>query len=187
MGTQSVFMGKEAKAAWLAESHDASGTYPKHLMRHDYLDLGGIVVVFEQPAIRSTLWYDDETEEPEVCFESFRNYNLHSLDDYDFEWWRSERRNMEEGGCCSGAAVSNPFLSIWKGEGRPRFRSNYRDAADFTADPKNKLEARPLSDEEIGLIGQACKEQRARFESRLQTYWKRYSKKVRASGYWANR
>lgn len=43
------------------------------------------------------------------------------------------------------------------------------------------------TDDDIMAIKQGLATMKAAYEKRLQTYWKRYSNKVSARGYWANR
>lgn len=127
-----------------------------------------------KPRIESDLWYDDETEGPDASkFESFRWYNLR---DNKLPMLEEEVRygafEIQVGYQYNGNKAENRLLSITAQRVGELPRGHY---------------LRKATPAEIKAVNKARKEINANYEKRLKTYWKRYSDKVHARGYWANR
>lgn len=134
-----------------------------------YLDIGG-----SKPHISSTMYYDDETEGPDASkFEAFRAYNL-----------RGVRLSFE-------SATDHGRSEVWIYTKYTRDQTDGKIKGWLTArigeEPRHVGECRKATPDDIAAIKQGLAEISADFEKRLATYWKRYSSKVYASGYWANR
>lgn len=142
-----------------------------------YIDLGDYYLNIgnSKPGIDSTMWYDDTTKGPDSSkFEAFRAYNLRGNNAQTFdevvnsgrtEFWVYTNYTVDR---------TNDKLRGWTASrpgDEPRHVGSYRKA---TAD-------------DIVAIKQGLAEIRADYEKRLKTYWKRYSNKVHAAGYWADR
>ena len=157
------------------------GSPDESMVRHclksaKYIDLGNYYLDIgeNKPTIDSDLWYDDETEGPDASkFQVFYNYNMQhkrfdldklAADGRDKVWIYTKYTRDQTEGKLKGWTVTR-----WHEE--PRHLGEYREA---TAD-------------DIAAIKQGLAEIRADYEKRLATYWKRYSHKVMARGYWANR
>jgi hypothetical protein len=135
-----------------------------------YLNIGN-----SKPGIDSTMWYDDETEGPDDSkFSAFRAYNLRG----------GNARTYDE-------LVADGRTEFWV------FINSYRDMTGgkikaWTVtrpgdEPNHVGNFRKATDDDIMAIKQGLAEIRADYEKRLERYWKRYSNKVHAAGYWANR
>lgn len=139
-----------------------------------YVQLGDkfVAVTSSKPTIDKTMWYDDETKGPEVSFESFRRYNESNM----------PHELVKE-------------KSLWGGLSKLYIVPNYyRDKTDgrlagITYEPSERAPAngREVTDAELEAFNMAIRDVQADYEKRLAAYWKRYSHKVTAQGYWANR
>lgn len=177
---------------WDCRTGEQREKWVKHYMRDDYLAIDGEhVVTLDRPSIRSEFWYDDEydsplTDDPEQRRRYFMAENLRwEFKDFGLAEWDECERQLAEIGCCTGRHLSEPFLAVWpSGECYPVFFYDY--------DCKHIDEARgmsrvPMTPEQIDGLRAVLEGQRAKYEKRLATYWKRYGDKVSAHGYWANR
>lgn len=114
-----------------------------------------------KPSIDKTLWFDDETDTPEVTFDYFRNYNRHHF----------PRRLKDE----------QQFVTAnYRGD-----KTGGRLAC-FTIND-GRTDCRPATADEVNKANAAIEKARDDYEKRLQRYWKRYGDKVHAAGYWVNR
>lgn len=136
-----------------------------------YLDIGD-----SKPSIESQMWYDDETTGPDASkFEAFRAYNLRC---------NNGSRTLEK-------MAENGRTEVWvytkytndKTEGKLKGWTATR----LGEEPRHIGDYRKATADDIMAIKQGLAEINANYEKRLKTYWKRYSNKVHASGYWANR
>lgn len=141
-----------------------------------YIDMGPYYLRIgdSKPSIDSTIWYDDETDGPDDSkFETFRQYNL-----------RGKRFSLDE-------LAGNGHREIWVYNNYTTDRTGGKLkgwlAARIGEEPRHVGEYRLATPDDIGAIKQGLAEIRADYEKRLATYWKRYSNKVHASGYWVNR
>lgn len=134
-----------------------------------YLDIGD-----SKPSIESTMWYDDETDGPDSSkFEAFRNYNM-----------RGKRFSLDE-------LMTNGRTNVWVYTHYNGDRTGGKLKSWTTThtgeEPRHLGDYRLATADDIMAIKQGLAEIRNDYEKRLRTYWKRYSNKVHASGYWANR
>lgn len=136
------------------------------------LDDTFVSVCGAKPSIQSTMWYDDETEGPQVNFESFRRYNESNFP-RKLELERNQYGNR-----------SKLFIA-------PHYHGDKTDGklAGLRYEPEDRPPhgGREVTPEELEIFNQAIEEVQADYEKRLKTYWKRYSDKVHAAGYWTNR
>lgn len=136
-----------------------------------YLDIGN-----SKPTIDSQMWYDDETDGPDASqFEAFRAYNLRS---------NNPRRSLEKL-ADSGQSVVWIYTKYTRDHTEGKIKGWL--AARVGEEPRHVGECHQATDDDIMAIKQGLAEIAADYEKRLATYWKRYSSKVHASGYWANR
>ena len=137
-----------------------------------WLDIGSA-----KPKIESTLWYDDETQGPDAnLFEEFREYNL-----------RGKAATLDE---ITKRFGSDGKIWIYKNKYTRDNRNILRGwttSDTYHGKPTHVGECYEATEEERAAIAQGLQEIRNNYEKRLKTYWKRYSDKVYARGYWANR
>lgn len=139
-------------------------------MGQHYLNIGN-----SKPQIERDLWYDDETEGPDDSkFEAFRAYNL-----------KGNKAPRAEDYIADGRSVIWIFDNYTRDTSGGKLKS--WTATRLGEEPRHVGEYRLATTDEIGAIKQGLNEIRMDFEKRLVTYWKRYSNKVHARGYWANR
>lgn len=114
-----------------------------------------------KPTIDNTMWYDDETTGPQANFCNFYDYNM-----------RGKRFKLND----NQRFVTTQYYSD-KSEGKL--------LAITIGDGRDTV--RPMTDEEIDKANAALRDVMNDYGKRLRTYWKRYSDKVCAIGYWVNR
>ena len=141
-----------------------------------YIDIGPYYLNIgdAKPTIDSDLWYDDETEGPDASkFEAFKAYNM-----------RGKRFDLDE-------LIESGRRNIWVYTNYTRDQSDGKlkswSTTHWDEEPRHLGEYRKATDDDIIAIRQGLAEIKADFEKRLAMYWKRYSNKVHARGYWANR
>lgn len=147
------------------------------LKSNKWIDMGDyyLNVSDSKPSIDKTLWYDDETDSPDDSkFEAFRVYNL-----------RGNKAPQIEDYINDGRPVIWVYTNYTHDQTGGKVKS--WTATRIGEEPRHIGEYRLATTDEIGAIKQGLNEVRVDFEKRLKTYWKRYSNKVHASGYWANR
>ena len=177
---------------WECRTPEQREKWVRYYMRDDYLDFDGEhVVEIEKPSIRSEFYYDDEyssplTDDPEQRRRYFMAANMDTqFKDFGLAAWDEGNRQMDEGRWVSGRHLSEPFLAVWpSGDCYPHFFYD-RDFAHI--DEARGMVRIPMTAEQIDGLREVMDGQRAKFEKRLNTYWKRYGDKVCAHGYWANR
>ncbi len=141
-----------------------------------YIDMGPYYLSIgdSKPGIESSLWYDDETAGPDDSkFEAFRDYNL-----------RGKRFSLEK-----LAESGRNRVWIYNNYTRDTTGGKIKSwlVTDAWEEPRHVGEYRLATPDDIGAIKQGLAQISADYEKRLKTYWKRYSNKVHARGYWANR
>ena len=146
--------------------NDRSHEYTVNMIRKDYVviefdDGYEVAIELRQPSIDRTMWYDDETEAPERNFENFKEYNLCKVRTFNPEevWYIA--RNLSY-------YVITPLRDVYR-----RYEEHEIKRA--------------LTKEEKEFIAKLYDDYRNKFIKRLETYYKKYKDKIRASGYWANR
>ena len=149
----------------------------KHcLMRCLYVQSGDTFINCgdRKPSIDREMWYDDETDGPQVNFENFKAYNMRSNAPTPL----SER--YRDFGQIPIPYVCTELLQ----------RQNRRQVAVLLIrhiDEPVKADERRATESELAVADNALRSARDDCERRLYAYWKRYSDKVYARGYWANR
>lgn len=140
-----------------------------------YIDIGPYYInIGDKPSIDSTMWYDDETEGPDSSkFEAFRAYNM-----------RGKRFDLDE---LAADGRSNVWIYTNYTTDRTEGKLKGWLVTRIGEEPRHVGDYQPASDDDIMAIKQGLAEMKAAYEKRLTTYWKRYSNKVHAAGYWANR
>ena len=182
------------------EREDRRESWRKYYMRDDYIALDptdefpdGVVFEYRKPYVKSEFWYDDEYDSPLTDDQDQRKAyfiaeNMRwQLQDYGTGKWLERAKDMETIGCCLGDRLDKPFVAVWgdrPSNNTPHFIGHDED---FEHDERSGMRKRVLSEREIEELLAIIDEQRAKFAKRLETYWKRYSDKVCAHGYWANR
>jgi len=133
--------------------------------RYIYLNGEFIKCCENKPSIDSTLYYDDTTEGPGNSFNAFRIYNIHNIPEQ-----------------LKPASYGETLItSAHYSNGSEKLRCFYY-SENIEAD-----KGRIASAEELKAINEARKEVADDYEKRLKTYYKKYSKNIRSSGYWAER
>lgn len=134
-----------------------------------FINVGG-----SKPGIDRDMWYDDETDGPDASkFSAFRNYNLR------INAPTTLRQRYGDTLGHSRVVVLAPNYT--------RGSSLLLSVGTQYHDEPLRDGARLATDAELAEIEKALAATRKDYEKRLTIYWKRYSKKVHASGYYANR
>ena len=120
-----------------------------------------------KPAIAKTFYYNDEYNAPTITLESFIDYNLSlnapkllDTDDFNIDFYI---RKQYQSGDLTAVHCHNTINRL----------------------PTDII--RKLTEVEVIAVNEARKEVIANYTKRLKTYYKRYSDKISASGYWADR
>lgn len=134
----------------------------------------------KRPSISSTIYYDDETEPPEITLDYFKYYNRHNMDEYiAIEPFNDDKRPYFIDRYCTDklrVAVIQNNEHKW---------ISYEEELQNC---KNKnIFQRFLDDDEIQEYNRIIEELREKYNKRLENYYKKYKDKIYASGYWANR
>lgn len=174
----------------------------KRWMRHDYavFDCGAILKI-EKPSIESTVYYDDEQEDPLVDREKravFIAHNMfHCFDDWGVSEWLDCEKALADGGSCSGAHVSTPYLMKHRRQesddglvdqyalAMVRFMCKHPELDEPLYD--DGWEKHELAPEERSQFIELVAMQRCLYRKRLEAYYRRYEDKITSEGYWANR
>lgn len=145
----------------------------KECLKSTYIKLGDkLVAVASKPHIETTIYYDDETDRPEVDFDYFVEYNLRNA----LRLWELETSSSN--GAARLYIAPNYYHDQTDGK-----LCGLRYMHDFEDTEAMEL----VTTEQLYLINQAEAKVLEDYKKRLATYWKRYSDKVRTHGYWANR
>lgn len=136
-----------------------------------YVEMNGsfVEVGDSKPSIKREIWYDDETEAPEVNYETFYNHNIDSMPKY----YEKEANYLYEG--------RGTLKMI------PQYGGDNLDLTTLTYDPNPNGPYKEVTDEELKKINQGVDEVRNDFEKRIKTYYKRNKDKISVRGYWVNR
>ena len=118
-----------------------------------------------KPAIKKTMWYDDEQENPGKGFDRFVDYNFTNV------------RNV---------LGDNKTYYFGKNYYR-QTGNNLVNIRSFEHWQEPDKDLTPMTEAEKVKINEAITEVRADFMKRLKTYYKKYNDKIRSSGYWVNR
>lgn len=145
----------------------------KHCLKSSkYIQIGDAMVDIgdAKPSINSEMWYDDETEGPQVNFENFRAYNTHNNLPKSYEMRGRNRDGM-------GTLKIIPQYDGVNG----------LELATLTYEDNVGDEYIEVSEAQLKEINEGIDEIKADYEKRLTSYYKRYGDKIMARGYWKNR
>lgn len=132
-------------------------------------------------SIDKTMYYDDETEPPEVNENNFIIYNRYNVPGRNLEEYLKEKERLQTNGCATGLYDYNGIY----------FSTCYSNSEKMVGlgwvDKKDQYFKRYLTKEEEKDYIQLMEERKEKYIERLKKYWKRYGKHVSTYGYWANR
>lgn len=134
-------------------------------------------------AIDKTMWYDDETDGPDVNEKNFINYNNSNMPGRNLDAYLQEKENLKINGCASGRYDYNGiyFVGI-------NYKQDYLVNCDWFDYDNNKRDfKRYLTIEEQEDFIKLTEERKQQYIERLKKYFKRYGQHVHARGYWVNR
>lgn len=162
------------RTQWVKRDGSPDESMVKYCMTSsNYVNVNGYYInVGDKPGIDSQMWYDDETTAPDASkFETFKAYNL-----------RGKRLDFEE-------ATENRQIWVYVNYTNDRTGGKLMGwtTSRHGEEPHHLGDYHAANTDDIAAIKQGLAAQKANYEKRLATYWKRYSNKVHASGYWANR
>jgi len=164
------------RTQWVKRDGTPDESMVKYCLKSNtYIDIGPYYInIGVKPSIDSTMWYDDETEGPDASkFEAFRAYNM-----------RGKRFDLDE-------LAANGRSNVWVYTNYTNDRTGGKlkgwSTTHWDEEPRHLGDYHKATDDDIMAIKQGLAEMKAAYEKRLATYWKRYSNKVHAAGYWANR
>ncbi len=141
---------------------------------------GYILELDNNPEISKTLWYDDETPTPEKNEQYFISYNINLHLPYrNVKAYLEEKERLQKNGCASGAYDYNG-ISLSKD-----YTNTKRVGFQVLSDKRHFL--RYLTSDEQDELIEIIKDLQNKYIERLKKYYKRYSKNIHVSGYWANR
>ena len=151
-----------------------------------YKTQDGLIIELQKTnkiAIDKTMWYDDETEGPDVNEKNFINYNNSNMPGRNLDAYLQEKENLKINGCASGRYDYNGiyFVGI-------NYKQDYLVNCDWFDYDNNKRDfKRYLTIEEQEDFIKLTEERKQQYIERLKRYFKRYGQHVRARGYWVNR
>lgn len=171
-----------------AEVEELSNNESVYVGSGSYYDFDcGIVIKFDKESIKNTLLYDDTDKAPDAKdINVFIEYNMENKIFNDTseidEAISSYEHNL--------VPVLPPFF-VRKHESSPIchvvVERNYLDFTPYSDRHDLPLYVRDLTREELLEYKSALQEEKAAFEKRLRTYFKKYGYKIHAHGYWFNR
>lgn len=168
---------KEQQESWLKYFFK---NYNFYVFKNEYL------IEFSKSSIKSEMLYNDETPTPDTNFENFKNYNMYLcfIGEYqEKEKYIQRREDLKKIGCCLGGFEDRYYLAYNIETGETRFHvKNYKDT--FYSDKWQKKE---ITQEEQAEYFQILEDLKEKYIKRLEIYYKKYSDKIQAVGYWVNR
>ena len=136
------------------------------------------IVIDTKWTIDNKLYYDDETPTPNITLEYFKAKNKMNISYYKIE-------NIKE--------YNKPFIirTYYNEQSNQVSIINRENISDYESQlnwaiSKNYF-IRYLTDEEIKEYNIIVDELQKEYEKRLENYFKKYSKNIKAIGYWSNR
>lgn len=175
-------VGELAKKLWQTEDMQ------KYIVNtYDfYKTQDGLIIELQKTnkiAIDKTMWYDDETEGPDVNEKNFINYNNSNMPGRNLDAYLQEKENLKINGYASGRYDYNGiyFVGI-------NYKQDYLVNCDWFDYDNNKRDfKRYLTIEEQEDFIKLTEERKQQYIERLKRYFKRYGQHVHARGYWVNR
>ena len=144
----------------------------------------GLIIELEKVkkiTIDKTIWYDDETEAPNLTEKLFINYNMSNDPSRNLSNYLEEAESLRANGCADG---KYDYQGIY-------FVEHYTNNSNIVScnwfDDKDKYFKRYLTKEEQQDFIKLMKDRKNQYIERLKTYYKRYNKHINVYGYWANR
>lgn len=143
------------------------------------LENGGIIHLKKKCSIDNTIYYDDETEAPNVTENFFIHYNMKNF-------YSEYHEIIQEYECTPPYLIYNycnnkDIVAV----------CSYKNIADYEKQlkwAKNKdLFVRFMTKEEQEEYKQIIENVKNKYIERLKKYYKRYNNKITTYGYWANR
>lgn len=162
---------------WVKRNGEPDESMVKYcLTSSNYIDVGQYYLnIGDKPHIERTMWYDDETTGPDSSkFEAFRDYNM-----------RGKRFDLDE--LVADRNGGNVWIYTNYTTDRTGGKLKGWTVTRYGEVPTHLGDYHRATDDDIMAIKQGLATMKAAYEKRLATYWKRYSNKVSARGYWANR
>lgn len=150
-----------------------------------YKTKDGLILELEKVnkiSIEKTMYYDDETEAPEVTENNFILYNRYNVPGRNLEEYLKEKERLNNNGCASG---QYDYQGIY-------FTAQYYTnekvvACGWAHDKDERYFKRYLTPEEEKDYIELMQNRKDQYIERLKKYWKRYGQHVTTHGYWANR
>jgi|GEM_PF-5238718 len=164
---------KEAFEFW--QKHDAKWANDKAETYNYYETENGDVIELGRrlPYIESTMYYNDEHEEPKLAFKNFESYNL-KYHLQEFAPFTIEIRDLR-----------HKYVAALKFLRDHVYRACYLSPDGWPEAFKDGDIL--LTQEEIDILNAEIEKNKEDYKKRLRTYWKKYQDKVTTYGYWANR
>ena len=148
-----------------------------------YVMIDGTMVTFDKPHIKTDFWfgehtydYDEGVEHADKCSESESYFLAENLSDLDWRLECAEDRNIKMYLSPRGYCHQDDDCIL-----------GYVEFCRYYESPRSKG-AREMTPEERGAYAEFVKEEREKFEKRLNAYLKRYGlSKCHYGVYWADR
>lgn len=147
-----------------------------------YITKDNLIIELEKVnkiTIDKTMYYDDETEAPEVTENNFILYNRFNIPGRNLEEYLEEKMRLQTIGCASGRY---DYQGI--------YFTKINDkcvACDWNSEHDERFFIRYLTSEEEKEYIELMNERKEKYIERLKKYFKRYGKHINTYGYWANR
>lgn len=146
-------------------------------------------------SITKDLWYDDETDAPEITLETFKRYNENNNRNYDVKGNYEDYyivltkcRTEDEKTIYSPLVFSKDIVIGGRMIDYCRQNREHIEGLnvdfDFEKDWHKEIKE---NDEIVKEIFELIIKENEYYENRLEKYFKRYGKNISARGYWANR
>ena len=150
-----------------------------------YKTKDGLILELEKVnkiSIEKTMYYDDETEAPEVTENNFILYNRYNVPGRNLEEYLKEKESLLNHGCATGRY---DYQGIYF---TAQYYTNEKVVVCGWSDEKDsRYFKRYLTPEEEKDYIELMQNRKAQYIERLKKYWKRYGQHVTTHGYWANR
>lgn len=158
------------------ESENMQEFIAKEYDMYSFLDK--VLEVRKKCAIDKTIYYDDETEAPDVTEEFFIEYNMSN---FYSAYHILEKDNFNKPIVIYNYSNNNKIIAVCQ-------RKYYCDYLQEVEDYKRKgIFVCTLNDEQIDEYNEIMEEKKAEYIERLKKYYKKYRDKISVIGYWANR
>lgn len=119
----------------------------------------------DKPTIKSTIWYDDTTEDPGTALDTFIFENRYNIP-----------QELEMTKRCETLKLSAKYNN----------RTNVK-LCNLTYCSEDSDRQRDVTQTELDLINKTIRELQEDYKKRLIAYYKKYSHKICSCGYWADR